>query len=59
MISCIERKENYSEIIRSLKEVDTIEIKDIFYKLDCISFEPAESEEFIDAIDVFLKMEQV
>jgi len=54
-IHSIDLKDNYSEYIKTMKIVDGISIDGYFYNLDFISVKPAESDEFISSVDVYVK----
>lgn len=55
MIHSVHFNDNYSEYIRALKVVNSIYIDEYFYNLDFIAFNPAEDDEHIDCIDVYVK----
>lgn len=54
-IHSVDLKENHSEYIKTMKVVDSIFINDFYYDLDFVAFKPAENDDYVDCIDVYVK----
>jgi hypothetical protein len=55
MIHCVDFKGDYAEYIKALKVVDSIYVDEYFYNLDTIAFNPAEDDDYVDCIDVYIR----
>jgi hypothetical protein len=55
-IHSINLKDDYSEYIKTMKAVDSILIDGFYYDLDFITFKPAENDDYVNCIDVYVKI---
>jgi len=54
-LNSIDLKDNYSEYIKAMRVVDSIKVNGYYYDLDFITVSPAENDEFISSIEVYVK----